>query len=176
MRILRYSTFAAGLLGAALLTGCASGPVPNVAADVVTPGMPNIQVALNNAILRTKQAVDQLNGEPVMTLASARLPVALPGELQQRIRWTYQGHLGPAVRALGTLINYRVVIRHPKGVPPVLVSVHADLIPVSTVIRTFGIEAGSHATVTVIPAEQTIQVSYYEPMAASLSAARAAKP
>lgn len=173
MRILRYSPFVPGLLGAALLTGCASGPVPNVAANVVTPGMPNLRLALNHAILRTDQSVDQLDREPVMTLASARLPAALPGELEQRIRWNYQGNLGPAVRALATLINYHVVIDHPRGIRPVAVSVHADQIPVSTVIRTLGIEAGSHATVTVIPAEQTIELRYLRPVVANASAAGA---
>ncbi len=166
MRVLHHSAIASGLFTAALLAGCAAGPVPKVAANVVTPGMPNLQIALNNAILRTDQSVDQLDGEPVMTLASARLPVALPGELQQRIRWNYEGNLGPAVQALGTLINYHVVIHHPKGVVPGLVSVHADQIPVSTVIRTLGIEAGSRATVTVIPAEQTIDVRYLHPVTA----------
>jgi defect-in-organelle-trafficking protein DotD len=163
MRVFHHSAIASGLFAATLLAGCASGPVPKVAANVVTPGMPNLQTALNNAILRTDQAVDQLDGEPVMTLASARLPEALPGELEQRIRWNYEGNLGPAVHALGRLINYHVVIHHPKGVAPVLVSVHADQIPVSTVIRTLGIEAGSRATVTVIPAEQTIDVRYPRP-------------
>lgn len=174
MRSLRNSIFVSGVLAASLLSGCASGPVPKVAANVVTPGMPNLQVALNHAILQTDQAVDQLNGEPVMTLASARLPEALPGELQQRIRWSYQGDLGPAIRALGTLINYHVVIHHPKGVLPVTVTVHADQIPVSTVIRSLGIEAGSRATVMVIPAEQTIEVRYARPVAsaASVSATR----
>jgi defect-in-organelle-trafficking protein DotD len=144
------------------LTGCATGTVHSNPA-VATPGMPNIQMALDHAITRTDAAVQQLNGEPVTTLAEAPLPQVLPAELQKPIRWSYSGPLDPAARALAKSVGYQVAISGPTGRPPIMVSVSMNRLPVIDAFRTIGIQAGARASVIIRPAHHLIEVIHYAP-------------
>ncbi len=145
---------AAGLIG---LAGCATAQ-PLGASGVATPGMPNIQTALNRAITRTDAAVRQLNGVPVTELASARLPAVVPAELQQPIGWNFHGHLVPAVRALAKIVGYRAIVEHSRPHHPIPVSIDVHHVPVITVIRELGIQAGSNADVSINSRTHTISV------------------
>jgi hypothetical protein len=147
---------AVGLIGLFGLAGCAAAPLG--APGVATTGMPNIQTALNHAITRTDDAVDQLNGTPILRLASAYLPSVVPPELQQPIRWHYRGHLVHAVRTLAKIVGWQAVVERSKPHHPIAVSVTANQVPVMTVIRELGIEAGNRADVTVNDRTHTIMV------------------
>jgi hypothetical protein len=147
---------AVGLIGLFGLAGCAAAPLG--APGVATTGMPNIQTALNRAITRTDDAVDQLNGTPVLRLASAPLPTVVPAELQQPIGWQYRGHLVHAVRALAKIVGWQVVVDRSKPHRPIPVSVTVSHVPVMTVIRELGIQAGNRADVTVNDRTHTIMV------------------
>lgn len=148
--------FVIGMVGLVGLTGCAAAPLGSPA--VATPGMPNIQAALNRAIDRTDAAVDQLNGVPITRLASARLPAVVPAELQQPIAWLYRGHLVHAVRALANIVGYQTVVERAHPHHPIPVTISAQHEPVMTVIRELGIQAGSRADVAVDPRTHTISV------------------
>lgn len=151
----------AGLIG---LTGCASAPSLG-APGVATPGMPNIQAALNHAITRTDAAVRQLDGVPMTELAAARLPAVVPAELQQPIGWTYHGHLVHAVRALAKLVGYQAIVQRAKPHHPIPVSIEVHHVPVITVIRELGIQAGSNADVSIDTRTHTILVIEAAPAA-----------
>jgi defect-in-organelle-trafficking protein DotD len=144
------------------LTGCATGPVHSNPA-VATPGMPNIQMALDRAITRTDAAVQQLNGEPVTTLAEAPLPQVLPAELQKPIRWSYSGPLDPVARALAKSVGYQITISGPTGRPPIMVSVSMNRLPIIDAFRSIGIQAGARASVIIRPAHHLIEVIHYAP-------------
>ena len=144
------------------LTGCATGQVHSNPA-VVTAGMPNIQIALDRAITRTDAAVQQLNSEPVATLAEAPLPQVLPAELQKPIRWSYSGPLDPAVQALAKSVGYQITISGPTDSPPIMVSVSMNRLPIIDAFRTIGIQAGARASVIIRPAHHLIEVIHYAP-------------
>lgn len=144
------------------LTGCATGQVHSNPA-IVTAGMPNIQIALDRAITRTDAAVQQLNGEPVTTLADAPLPQVLPAELQKPIRWSYSGPLDPAAQALAKSVGYQITISGPTDDPPVMVSVSMNRLPIIDAFRTIGIQAGARASVIIRPAHHLIEVIHYAP-------------
>lgn len=148
--------FVIGMIGLAGLTGCAAAPLGSP--GVATPGMPNIQSALNRAIERTDAAADQMNGTPMTQLASARLPAVIPAELQQPIQWHYRGNLVHAVRALARIVGYQTIVErsHPPQSIPVVIA--AGSVPVMTLIRELGIQAGARADVSVDPRTHTISV------------------
>lgn len=148
--------FVIGMLGLAGLTGCAAAPLGTP--KVATPGMPNIQAALNRAIERTDAAVAQLNGVPVTELAAAHLPAVIPAELQQPIRWHYRGHLVHAVRTLAKIVGYQAIVERAHPHHPIPVTIAASHEPVMTVIRELGIQAGARADVVVDPRTHTISV------------------
>lgn len=140
-----------------VLAGCASTPLITDP-PVDAAGMPNAQAALNEAILRTDQAVAQLNGAPVTTLASASFPGVLPGELEQPMQWRFSGQLIPAVQALGKFVNYRVVVEQGPHYQPIPVSFDANHTPAAAVIEVLNSQAGSRAVVEADPRQQVIFV------------------
>ncbi|MDD2859480.1 MAG: DotD/TraH family lipoprotein [Acidiphilium sp.] len=148
--------FIVSVIGLTALTGCAAAPLGSP--TVATPGMPNLQAALNRAIRRTDAAVDQLNGVPVVRLASAHLSGVVPAELQQPIQWTYRGYLIHAVRALAKISGYHAIVQRARHGRPIPVSVSVHHVPVITVIRELGIQAGARADVEVDPRTHTISV------------------
>jgi len=156
----------AGIIG---LTGCATAQ-PLGSPAVATPGMPNIQTALNRAIARTDAAVRQLDGVPVTELASARLPAVVPAELQQPIGWNYHGHLVPAVRALAKIVGYQAIVERARPHRPIPVAIDVHHVPVITVIRELGIQAGSSADVSIDPRTHTISVIEAAPGTATTDA------
>lgn len=154
------------------LAGCATAQ-PLGSPVVATPGMPNIQTALNRAIARTDAAVRQLDGVPVTELASARLPAVVPAELQQPIGWHYHGHLVHAVRALAKIVGYQAIVQRARPHRPIPVSIDVQHVPVITVIRELGIQAGSNANVSIDPRTHTISVIEAAPASATTAAAPA---
>jgi hypothetical protein len=155
MRRILAAGFGLGLI--TTLAGCASTPlITDPPVDAV--GMPNVQAALNAAILHTDQAVAQLDGTPVTTLASAPLPEVQPGELEQPMQWRYTGQLIPAVQAIGKFVNYRVVVEPGPHDQPIRVTVDADHMAAGGVIQALNTQAGSRAVVEADPRQQVIFV------------------
>ncbi len=146
------------------LAGCASAP-PAVGTAIPTPGMPNPQLALNRAILRTEQAIDQMNDEPVVTLASASLPRVVPGELRQPIQWHYRGRLVPAMRKLAKLVNYHLVVQRASDHRPNWVTIAASHMSVLHVIDGLRRQTAGTATIEIDPRSQTMTVTDVTPAA-----------
>lgn len=151
-RILLSSLFALAL------GGCAAGQ--NTYPDVATSGMPNVQAALNHAILRTDEAVAQLDGGPVAQAAATPLPAVYPAELEKPISWTYRGELAAGVRALAKSVGYQVKVVRPSGSKPVRVAVNIADLPIIDAFHALSREAGSAATVTVDSAQHLVEVTY----------------
>lgn len=140
------------------LAGCASS-LPTTYPQVATPGMPNVQLALNAAIQSTVAAKDQLNQIPV-TPAASGLPQALPAELEKPVTWSYRGNLEPAVHALANSVGYTVrVFGTPSG-PPVPISVNIEDLPINDAFTAVETEAQPQATVTVLPYSHAVQIQY----------------
>ena len=143
------------------LAGCAT-TLPSTYPPVATPGMPNVQLALNQAIQSTIAAQDQLNLIPV-TPAAAGLPQPLPAELEKPVTWSYTGNLEPAIRALANSVGYTVqVFGSPSG-PPVPISVNIQDLPINDAFTAVETEAQTQATVTILTYQHAVQIQYKAP-------------
>lgn len=154
---MRGRLFLSGLF-ALTLAGCAAGQ--NTYPDVATPGMPNVQAALNHAILRTDEAVAQLDGGPVAQAAATPLPAVYPAELEKPISWSYRGELAAGVRALAQSVGYQVKVVRPSGSKRVEVAVNIADLPIIDAFHALSTEAGSAATVNMDPAQHLVEVTY----------------
>jgi defect-in-organelle-trafficking protein DotD len=144
-----------------ILAGCA-GPLPATYPDVATPGMPNVQLALNSAIQTTIQAQDQLD-QIAVAPAAVGLPQVLPAELEKPVTWSYTGKLEPAVQALANSVGYQVqILGSPVG-PPVPISVNIHDLPINDAFTAVAAEAQSQATVSVVPLNHVVQIQYKPP-------------
>ena len=140
------------------LGGCAAGE--NTYPGVEAAGMPNVQLALNHAILRTDEAVAQLDGQLIGPAEAASLPEVLPGELEKPVSWSYRGELTPGVKLLAKAVGYQVQVIRPPHSLPVQVSVSIANRPIMDAFKALSAAAGAAATVSVHPDRHLVEVEY----------------
>lgn len=152
MRAPLLPVFAAGLLA-----GCASTiPVPTT---VVTPGMPNPELALQ----RSMQHVDAEMAELGQLSPSAERfsqPV-LPAPLQRIVSFAWKGPLDNGVAKLAASIGYTFYTTGPTNEQPLDVAIQIASVPVYQVFQVLGEEAGTRATVRLDPQHHQVEVIHH---------------
>lgn len=141
------------------LTGC--GNIIPVPTAVVTGGMPNPEVALEQSVNRVDAEMAELGTmrAPVMT-AAATGPV-IPEDLQRVVNFRFSGTLDRGVAKLALSIGYTFYTTAPPNTPPVQVSVRVRGEPALQVFRALGYQAGGRATVLVDPLHHQVLVIYH---------------
>ena len=153
-----WSATLAGLIGVALLAGCAT---PNVPTTVDATGMPSAELALRRAIDRVNGDMAQIGATSLSSypVAEALQPV-LPGELAKPVQFVWAGPLDAGVRKLADSIGYKVVVIALQNAQPIPVSVNVQG-QVIGAFQALGRQAGTAATVEVDPLHQQVQVTHH---------------
>ena len=147
----------AALLVLGLLTGCATvQPVPTT---VVTPGMPNPEVALRQSMQHVDAEMAEL-GQLTPTAAAPSTPV-VPEDLQRIVSFKWNGPLDQAVARLAQSIGYTFYTTAPPNAQPVTVAIEISSVPAYQVFQALGEEAGAHATVEVDALHHQVQVIHH---------------
>ncbi len=148
------------LVAAALLAGCAQTiPVPTT---VVTAGMPNPEVALQQSMQHVDAEMAELGtmrAPAFQTAAAAAQP--LPDDLQRIVNFTWSGGLDRGVAKLAQSIGYTFYTTAPPNAPPVNVAVQIEGERAFDVFRALGDAAGARATVEVDPLHHQVQVIHH---------------
>ncbi len=154
----KWSATLAGLIGVALLAGCATPIVPTT---VDTTGMPSAELALRRAIDRVNGDMAQIGATSLSSypVAEALQPV-LPGELAKPVQFVWAGPLDAGVRKLADSIGYKVVVIALQNAQPIPVSVNVQG-QVIGAFQALGRQAGTAATVEVDPLHQQVQVTHH---------------
>ena len=148
----------AGLIGVALLSGCAT---PNVPTTVDTTGMPSAELALRRSIDRVNNDMAQIGAiSPAAYSGSATSQSVLPGELTKPVQFIWTGPLDAGVRKLADSIGYVVAITAPQNARPIAVAINIQG-QVIGAFQQFGIQAGTAATVEVDPLHHQVQVIHH---------------
>lgn len=149
----------AQMLLVALLAGCGQTiPVPTA---VVTGGMPNPEVALQQSLQRVDAEMAELGTmhAPIATAATAG-PV-IPEDLQRVVNFSFSGPLDRGVAKLALSIGYTFYTTAPPNRPSVQVSVEVRGAPAFQVFKALGDQAGNRATVQVDPLHHQVQVIHH---------------
>ena len=129
----------AALLVLGLLAGCATvQPVPTT---VVTPGMPNPEVALRQSMQHVDAEMAEL-GQLTPTAAAPSTPV-IPEDLQRIVSFKWNGPLDQAVAKLAQSIGYTFYTTAPPNAQPVAVAIEIASVPAYQVFQALGEEAGT---------------------------------
>ena len=152
------AALAAPLVAALLLGGCAASVYP-VPTTVVTPGMPNPEVALQQSMQHVDAEMAELGQyEPARVVSAA--PV-VPEDLQRIVSFQWSGPLDQGVAKLAQSVGYTFYTTAPPNAQPLVVSVEVAGVPAYQVFQTLGEEAGTRATVEVDPLHHQIQVIHH---------------
>jgi defect-in-organelle-trafficking protein DotD len=152
------AALAASLVAAVLLPGCAASVHP-VATTVVTPGMPNPEVALQQSMQHVDAEMAELGQyEPTPVVSSA--PV-VPEDLQRIVSFQWSGPLDQGVAKLAQSVGYTFYTTAPPNAQPLVVSVEVAGVPAYQVFQALGEEAGARATVEVDPLHHQVQVIHH---------------
>ncbi len=153
-----WSATLAGLIGVALLAGCAT---PNVPTTVDATGMPSAELALRRAIDRVNGDMAQIGAASLSSYPVAETPRSvLPGELAKPVQFVWAGPLDAGVRKLADSIGYKVVVIALQNAQPIPVSVNVQG-QVIGAFQALGRQAGTAATVEVDPLHQQVQVTHH---------------
>ena len=145
-------------LAALSLAGCASvTPIP---ATVPTPGMPNAERALQASMSDVGREMARIGKMGPEAAASDR-PRVVPGELDRRVSFQWNGSLDDAVRELARVVGYTVQIRGASVFTP---RVHVSIDPAPRraydLFRILGEQAGSQAIVRLDSQHHVVEVVY----------------
>ncbi len=153
-----WSATLAGLIGVALLAGCAT---PNVPTTVDVTGMPSAELALRRVIDRVNGDMAQIGATSLSSYPVAEAPQSvLPGELAKPVQFIWTGPLDAGVRKLADSIGYTVVVIALQNAKPIPVSVYVQG-QVIGAFQALGRQAGTAATVEVDPLHQQVQVTHH---------------
>ena len=147
-------SLAPALLGFVVLAGCGSN---SPTSGVVTPGMPNPEVALRRSMAQVGQQMAQLGDLNAAKIARQGGPV-VPEELRRPVAFVWKGSLSAGVRRLADAVGYRVVESGVESEQPVNVEVDLRETTVVDAFAALGEQAGAYATVQLDPASRTVQV------------------
>ena len=151
---------APALLAAALLGGCAHVfPVPTT---VVTAGMPNPEVALQQSMQHVDAEMAELGtmrARSVRTAVSVTPP--LPDDLQRIVNFAWSGSLDQGVAKLAQSIGYTFFTTAPQGAPSLEVAVQIQGATAFDALKALGDQAGTRATVQVDPLHHQVQVIHH---------------
>jgi defect-in-organelle-trafficking protein DotD len=152
------AALAAPLVAAVLFGGCAA-PVYPVPTTVVTPGMPNPEVALQQSMQHVDAEMAELGQyEPTPVVSAA--PV-VPEDLQRIVSFQWSGPLDQGVAKLAQSVGYTFYTTAPANAQPLVVSVEIAGVPAYQVFQALGEQAGTRATVEVDPLHHQVQVIHH---------------
>ena len=140
-----------------VLAGCAA-PVQPVATTVVTPGMPNPEIALQTSMRDVNAEMAELNG--IVPPPPPAVPV-VPADLNRVVSFSWNGTLDQAVAKLALSIGYTFYVSAPPNVEPMNVSIDVTSDTVYDILQKLGNDAGSRATVAVNPLNHQVEVTYH---------------
>jgi defect-in-organelle-trafficking protein DotD len=145
------------LLALGLLAGCSTvQPVPTT---VVTPGMPNPEVALRQSMLNVDAEMAEL-GQVTPAAAVPSTPV-VPEDLQRIVSFKWNGPLDQAVAKLAQSIGYTFYTTAPPNPQQVAVAIEIASVTAYQVFQALGEEAGTRATVEVDALHHQVQVIHH---------------
>mgnify|MGYP005816105941 CR=1 FL=1 len=151
--------YLAGLLGTALLAGCAA-PVQPVPTTVATPGMPNPEIALQKSMSDVNAEMAEL-GQLTPAATTPVNPPVMPGPLQKTVSFSWSGSLDQGVAKLAQSVGYTFYVTAPANAQPIDVSITISSVPAYQVFQALGEEAGTKATVEVDPLHHQVQVIHH---------------
>jgi defect-in-organelle-trafficking protein DotD len=150
----------ATLIAASVLTACTGvTPVPTT---VVTGGMPNPEVALQQSMQHVDAEMTELGtmrAQPIQT-ADSVTPV-VPDDLQRIVNFTWSGSLDAGVAKLAQSIGYTFFTTAPPHAPPLSVAVQVQGVRALDAFQALGEEAGAAATVEVDPLHHQVKVIHH---------------
>ena len=152
-------SFAAVLLGTAVLAGCAA-PVQPVPVTVATPGMPNPELALQQSMNDVDAEMAELGQLTPAPVSPPSTPV-LPGPLRRVVSFSFTGPLDRAVAKLAQSIGYTFYVTAPPNAKPIDVTITISSVPAYQVFQALGEEAGTKATVEVDPLHHQVEVIHH---------------
>ncbi len=156
---------ASGLvLTAAILTGCAAvqrSGEPFSANSANTDEM--LSRALAAAAERAAEALERLADAEAATgpVPGPEPSGHVPSALLQPVDFSWTGPLEAAARSLAGKANYELSVAG-KPASPVLVTLKGSQVPLITLFREAGLQAGARATLRVSPERRLIEVIYAE--------------
>ncbi len=142
-----------GLAACLMASGCVRQPIRPQAPDAV-------DVALAKAAHTVEQAWQSENA--IVQAASPRavpheVPLSqLPAAAQQRVDMSWQGELAPAVRVLSQQMGYDFKEVGFRPVPPILVSLEGENLPLGDFLQQAGLQAGERADVVIGTRDVTV--------------------
>jgi defect-in-organelle-trafficking protein DotD len=141
------------------LAACAT-PVQPVATLVVTPGMPNPEIAMQTTMQNVHSEMAELNNIQPPAPAPAPTPV-MPADLNRVVSFSWNGSLDQAVAKLALSIGYTFYVSAPQNAVPMDVSIEVNALPVYDILQMLGNDAGNRATVEVDPLNHQVEVVYH---------------
>ncbi|WP_294537736.1 DotD/TraH family lipoprotein [uncultured Rhodoblastus sp.] len=154
----KVSTWVSIGLAAWCLAGCAQ--VTPIATTVPMPGMPNAEFALQRSMSDVGVEMARIGKIGPEVVASDR-PIVVPGELDRRVSFQWNGSLDDAVRELGKVVGYTVEIRGASiFMPRVQVSIDPAPRRVFDLFIILGEQAGSQAVVRLDSRHHVVEVVY----------------
>lgn len=153
MRIARFSP----LLVMLLASGCAN--VTKIPTDVATPGMPNVDLAIDRGVAEVNRAMNEVGtmGDRQPTVAGS----PAPGPLQRPVLFGMTGPLDVAAKALAEHAGYSFTSNATPTTQQVSVTLPGTAAPMIDLLRSLGQQAGNQADVVVNTQARRIEVRYH---------------
>ena len=143
------------LVGAAVVTGCATAPPPAAPPSEAEIRLAAAAAGVAEALARLATVEQSARRVHVQALT----PAALPPELQTRVNVEYQGDLKPLVYQLARTVGYQVQT-YGRSAALASVTIMAENRAVGDILADIGYQTSARCDVVVAPERRLVEIRY----------------